>query len=200
MLFNLIWFIIISFLFFISMRSIFTEKYLLLLILLLIGGPLFLFGFELAANNDFKLKEVLKKARVKLYRSILVFILVIAVYIILVYDFLFVLNKIGENKFLLIFPVLILYLIIMFNMYQINLWGLLIKKPNLNFMKYLKIVFQLTKDNFLFTLIWSLIIFVFAILLIFTRIGAFIFLNSFISILVINGTEYMLKKTEGDKE
>ena len=200
MMFNLIWFIVMSFLFFILMRSIFTEKYFLLSIPLLVSGPLFLFGFELAENNDFKLKEVLKKARVKIYRSILVFILAIAVYIILVYDFLFVLNKIGENKLLLIFPVLILYLIIMFNMYQINLWGLLIKKPNLNFMKYLKKAFKLTKDNFLFTLIWSLIIFIFAILLIFTRIGAFIFLNSFFSILVINGTEYMLNKTEGDKE
>ena len=199
-MFNLIWFISISFLFFISMRSFFTEKYFLLSIPLLIGGPLFLFGFELAENNDFKLKEILKKLRGKLYRSILVFIFVITVYIILVYDFLFVLNKIGESKLLLIFPVLILYLIIMFNMYQINLWGLLIKKPNKDFIKYLKEAFQLTKNNFLFTLIWSLIIFSFSFLLIFTRIGAFILLNSFFSILVINGTEYMLKKTEGDKE
>ena len=196
MIFNIIWFFVITFLYFISLRSVFGGNYFLLIIPVISGGPLILAGLELVNNSNFEIKKIIKRVREKLYTSIIIFIFTAVVYGVLIYDFFFVLNKVGNNKLYLIFPVIILYLIIMFNMYQINLWGLISEDYNLNFFKYIKKAYQNTIHNFLFALLWSLLIFIFIIILIFTRVGAFLFLNSFVSILILNGKEQMLENEE----
>lgn len=193
MIFNIIWFFIITFLYFITLRSVFEGNYFMVIIPILFGGPMILLGLELVYNSNFEIKKVLKRVRKKLYTSIIIFVFTAVVYGVLIYDFFFALNKVGNNKLLLIFPVLILYLIIVFNMYQINLWGMISEDYNLRFFKYLKKSYQSTINNFLFALFWSLIIFVFIIILIFTRVGAFLFLNSFVSILILNGKDHMLE-------
>lgn len=194
MIFNIIWFFVITFLYFITLRSLFGGNYFILAIPILAGGPLMLLGLELVHNSNFKIKEVVKRVRKKLYTSIIIFVFSAVVYGVLIYDFFFVLDKVGNNKLLLIFPVIILYLIIMFNMFQINLWGMISEDYNLRFFKYLKKAYQNTVYNFLFALLWSLIIFVFIIILLLTRVGAFLFLNSFVSILILNGKDHMLEK------
>jgi len=199
MIFNIIWFFVITFLYFITLRSIFGGNYFILAIPILAGGPLILVGLELAYNSNFEIKKVLKRVRKKLYTSLIIFVFSAVVYGVLVYDFFFVLDKVGNNKLFLIFPVIILYLIIMFNMYQINLWGMISEDYNLRFFKYLKKAYQNTVYNFLFALLWSLIIFVFIIILLLTRVGAFLFLNSFVSILILNGKDHMLEK-ESEEE
>lgn len=203
MIFNIIWFFIVTFLYFITLRSVFQGNYFILVIPILSGGPMILVGLELAYNSNFEIKKILKRVRKKLYSSIIIFVFTAVVYGVLIYDFFFVLNKVGNNKLYLIFPVIILYLVIMFNMFQINLWGMISEDYNLRFFKYLKKAYQNTVYNFLFALLWSLLIFVFIIILIFTRVGAFLFLNSFVSILILNGKEYMLEnenKEEFDNE
>ncbi len=199
MIFNIIWFFVITFLYFITLRSIFGGNYFILAIPILAGGPLILVGLELAYNSNFEIKKVLKRVRKKLYTSLIIFVFSAVVYGVLVYDFFFVLDKVGNNKLFLIFPVIILYLIIMFNMFQINLWGMISEDYNLRFFKYLKKAYQNTVYNFLFALLWSLIIFVFIIILLLTRVGAFLFLNSFVSILILNGKDHMLEK-ESEEE
>lgn len=199
MIFNIIWFFIITFLYFISLRSIFGGNYFILAIPILAGGPLILVGLELAYNNNFEIKKVLKRVRKKLYTSLIIFVFSAVVYGVLVYDFLFVLDKVGNNKLFLIFPVIILYIIIMFNMFQINLWGMISEDYNLRFFKYLKKAYQNTVYNFLFALLWSLIIFVFIIVLLLTRVGAFLFLNSFVSILILNGKDHMLENEKKEE-
>ena len=200
MIFNIIWFFVITFLYFISLRSIYGGNYFILIIPILLGGPLILSGLELVNNGNFQIKQVLKNLKEKLYTSIIIFVFSAVVYGVLIYDFFFALNKVGNNNLYLVFPVIILYLIIMFNMYQISLWGLIFEKYNLKFFKYLKKAYQNTIDNFLFALIWSLIIFIFIIILVFTRIGAFLFLNSFVSILILNGKDQMLLENESNRE
>ncbi|MGM0437961.1 MAG: hypothetical protein ACQEQD_06785 [Bacillota bacterium] len=158
-----------------------------------------LVGLELVNNSNFEIKKVLKRVRKKLYTSIVIFVFTAVVYGVLIYDFFFVLDKVGNNKLFMIFPVIILYLVIMFNMYQINLWGMISEDHNLRFFKYLKKAYQNTVYNFLFALLWSLLIFVFIIFLVFTRVGAFLFLNSFVSILILNGKDHMLEN-EGMEE
>ena len=199
MIFNIIWFFVITFLYFITLRSIFGGNYFILAIPILAGGPLILVGLELAYNSNFEIKKVLKRVRKKLYTSLIIFVFSAVVYGVLVYDFFFVLDKVGNNKLFLIFPVIILYLIIMFNMFQINLWGMISEDYNLRFFKYLKKAYQNTVYNFLFALLWSLIIFVFIIILIFTRVGAFLFLNSFVSILILNGKDHMLENANKEE-
>lgn len=178
--------------FFIGFRAVFGGNYFLIIFPLIFIGPLLLIGFQQVDRVEFKLSALFNKIKDRLYRSILIFLVMITGYIILIYDFIFALNKIGDNKFLLIFPVLILYLVIIFNMFQLNLWGLLILKPGIKLWEQIKASYRLTINNFGFAFFWSFIIVTFGLLLIFSRIGALIFLNSFVSILTINGTEYML--------
>jgi len=144
------------------------------------------------------LKKILEKVKKRSYSSILTFVFSAAIYTLLVYDFLFVFNIIGENKLLLIFPILIIYIILIFNAFQIPLWGLLIREDKISFFSHLKKALKLFKNNFIFTFFGSLVIFILSIVLVFSRVGALIFLNSSISILILVATDFILK--EGDNK
>ena len=197
-LFNVLWFIVVSFLFFAGMRSFFNGNYLILAIIFIIAGPIFLIGLLFVDNRGKELKNILKKVKKRAYSSILTFVFSATIYALLVYDLIFVINIIGDNKLLLIFPIIILYIIFIFNAFQIPFWGLLIRKDKISFFSHLKKSLKLFKNNFIFTFFWSLVIFVLSVVLIFSRGGALIFLNSFLSIFVLIGTDFILE--EGDNK
>ncbi|MGM0410158.1 MAG: hypothetical protein ACQEQF_05280 [Bacillota bacterium] len=197
-LFNIFWFLIVSFLFFAGLRSFFNGNYLILFFLFIIAGPVLLIGLLFVDNKGKDFKGILKKVKKRAYSSILTFVFSAAIYALLVYDLVFVINIIGDNKLLFIFPVVILYIILIFNAFQIPFWGLLIRKNKISFFSHLKKSLKSFKNNFIFTFFWSLVIFVLTVALVFSRIGALFFLNSSLSILILVASDFILK--EGDNK
>ena len=198
-LFNGIWFMLASFLFFLVFRGIVVHNYFMLIPPVVLLGPFFLTGLYIIKEQNFSFKYIINVVRDKFLKGLLSFLIITTFYGILIYDFFFVLEKIGDNTILLILPVIVLYLIIMFSMIQLNYWGLLVLKPELSYLEYFKKAYSYTLKNFIFSFIWSLFILFLGTVLIFSRFGIPIFFMSSIGLLIINGTKHMLEEIEREE-
>jgi hypothetical protein len=198
-LFNGIWFIFASFLWFIGFRGFVVLDYYMLAIPLAFMGPLFLVGLHVIKYREFSIKKIINIFKETFIKGLVSFVLSIMMYGLLIFDFFFILNKIGDNKLFLIFPVIILYIMIMFSMIQLNYWGLLVMRSELKFVKRVKEAYRYTLSNFIFSFIWTIFILLLGAILIFSRLGIPVFFMSSIGLLIINGTIYMIEESKREE-
>ncbi|MFW6410331.1 MAG: hypothetical protein ACOCZR_04740 [Halanaerobiales bacterium] len=199
-MFSIIWFTAASFLFFTTYRSFFSGEYYLSIFPLLFSGPLLLIGLKVAKECDFSFKIVFSTMRSHFGRAVLSFVFALLIYGILIFDLYFVLTRIWDQGWYLIFPVLVFYVIIFFTMYQVVFWGLLVLRPMWTFWQILRQAYRIVLGNLLFSFFWTILIIVLSGSLLFSRIGMPLFFIAFSSLMIVNGSEFMLKRMEREVE
>ncbi|MFW6022244.1 MAG: hypothetical protein ACOCQW_01855 [Halanaerobiaceae bacterium] len=165
--------------------------------LLIVSGPLFLSALKfirkvykgrIISYKDF---FVLLKSNIK--RGIISFLISAVIYIIIIIDFLFFLDR-SQNFIMLIFAILFFYIFLLFSMIQIYYWGLMVLQDDEKIITIIKRAFLLVVDNILTTVL----IFLAALLiLLLNTLLPFImpfFLFTLISLIMIITSEIILEK------
>lgn len=197
-LLSIAWFISSSILLLTIFISLNSKWYLILLVPLFFGGPIFLTALygvnEISKVGKVSCELLFLYFKNNFWRGFLVFITSSILYFILLVDLRFFLIKGQANLWFLALAFLFAYLLIYFSIYQVYLWGLMIIQSD----KKLKDIFKnaaiISLDNIVFSLLWFLAIFLITVILAVTGIGIPAAFIGLIGLLIIQGTQAVLDK------
>lgn len=192
------WFVISFLLIFTIFIGVTSGWYLIILLPLILMGPVFLtslYGADKITNKGkVSLKKLFSYFKNNFWRSFLVFLITVILYLIFLVDLRFFLIKGQDNIWFLAFAFLFAYLLIYFSIYQAYLWGLLIIQGEKSLKNIIKNAAIISLDNMLFSLFWFLAIFLITVILAVTGVGLPAGFIGIVGVLIIRGTQLMLAK------
>lgn len=159
--FNILWFLLVFPLLFLSFQGV-VMGFLLLLLSLIPVGPLFLSGLKvldkLAAGEKPRLRDLFLNLKESFIPGLIGFIYSLAVYLILIVDIYFFYNRIEQNYLMIPLAVIIFYLIIFFSMSQLYFWGLSVREAERSLWQKIKKSLLLVLDNMLASFLWLMFV------------------------------------------
>jgi len=195
---NLIWFLLMIAVLFVGYTGVINQWYLPLIVPLLFTGPFFLSGLhitdKLILSEDTVIKDFFNGIINYFKRGLSAFVFTTGIYIILVIDLIFFVQKGRENVIFLIIGILFIYLILFFSMMQIYFWGLLTVQKEERLMVIIKRSFLLTMDNIIFIFLLLLFLIILTVVLTITGVGLPLLFLVITGLLICNGTRFTLKK------
>lgn len=189
---NIIWFLLSILVVFIGYSGLIIRFYYLLIVPIIFLGPFFMGGLMSGINyikyNDFSIKQYFVYIKDNFKRGLLGFLLTFFIYLLLIADLIFFLQKGTNSLFMLVLAVLVLYILIFFSMMQCYFWGFLALDRQKKIRHVLKNSFLVTIDNIIFSFLWFLIVFIISAILIVTGFGMAVLLMNFLALMILNGT------------
>mgnify|MGYP006287685597 CR=1 FL=1 len=189
---NLIWFMLSTLVVFIGYSGLIIKFYYLLIVPIIFLGPFFMGGLMSGINyikfNDFSIKQYFIYIKDNFKRGLLGFLFTFFIYLLLIADLVFFLQKGTDSLFMLVLAVLVLYILIFFSMMQCYYWGFLALDKEKKIRYVIKNSFLVTIDNVVFSFLWFIIVFLISAILIVTGFGMAVLLMNFLSLMMLNGT------------
>src|SRR6056297_4121583 len=177
---------------FIGYSGLIIKFYYLLIVPIIFLGPFFMGGLMSGINyiefNDFSIKQYFIYIKDNFKRGLLGFLFTFFIYLLLIADLVFFLQKGTDSLFMLILAVLVLYILIFFSMMQCYYWGFLVLDKEKKIRYILKNSLILTIDNVIFSLLWLIIVLIITLILILTGFGMVILLMNFLVLMILYGT------------
>lgn len=195
-LLDLIWFFLTAAGLLIGYAGITNSFLLPVIIPLIFTGPLFLSGLEIAdrliLREEVGVKDFFTGIGRYFKRGLLGFLFTSGIYLILIIDLIFFVQRGNKNTVMLVIGIIFFYLIIFFSMMQLYFWGLLTVQDKEKIGIIIKRSFLLTLDNALFAFFLLILIVILTVILIITGVGLPVLFMGLTGLLLSNGTRYTL--------
>ncbi|MFW5976831.1 MAG: hypothetical protein ACOCQS_02680 [Bacillota bacterium] len=199
---NLAWFILILILNFIGFYGVYNKIFITIIFFLLPLGPLLVTGLyivnEIKESREIGWRKIVDFTKGNFKKGIYSFLIMVLLYSVLIIDIYYFFNKFivmdpGIWSYLLmILNFIIIYILVFFSLMQLYFWGLMIYQNKEGIIILFKKAFLLTMDNLLFSFLWLLLVLISLIIFVFTGFGLLFFFPTFISLIILNGTELIL--------
>jgi len=200
--FNILWFILVFPLLFLSFQGV-VMGFLLLLLSLIPVGPLFLSGLkvldQLAAGEKARFRDLFLNLKGSFLPGLTGFIYSLAVYLILIVDIYFFYNRIEQSYLMIPLAVIIFYLIIFFSMSQLYFWGLNVRETEKSLWQRIKKSLLLVLDNMLASFLWLMFVISFTALLLVILPGIPILFFGLIGLTIMIGNRMIMEQYKEER-
>ncbi len=201
--FNILWFIIIFPLAFISFQGILMGLILAALALIPIG-PLCLSGLKvlscLVRGDKARFRDLFLNFKSSFLPGLAAFFYTVVIYVILIVDIVFFYNRIEQTYLMIPLAIIIFYLILFFSMSQLYFWGLTVDYLEFSFWERIKKSLLLVLDNFLESFLWLLFMVAFVTILIVILPSIPILFFGLTGLTIIVGNDMILQQYDFAKE
>ena len=200
--FNILWFVLVFPLLFLSFQGLVMGFFLLLLTLIPVG-PLFLSGLKvldrLAAGEKARFRDLFLNLKKSFFPGLIGFIYSLIVYLILIVDIYFFYTRIEQSYLMIPLAVIIFYLIIFFSMSQLYFWGLNVREREKSLWQKIKKSLLLVLDNMLASFLWLMFVISFTALLLVILPGIPILFFGLIGLTLMIGNRMIMQQYSEDK-
>ncbi len=200
--FNILWFILVFPLLFLSFQGM-VMGFLLLLLSLIPVGPLFLSGLKvldrLAAGEKARFRDLFLNLKESFLPGLTGFIYSLAVYLILIVDIYFFYRRIEQSYLMIPLVVIIFYLIIFFSMSQLYFWGINVREAEKSLWQRIKKSLLLVLDNMLASFLWLMFVISFTALLLVILPGIPILFFGLIGLTIMIGNRMIMQQYTEEK-
>ncbi|MGM0420202.1 MAG: hypothetical protein ACQEQG_04330 [Bacillota bacterium] len=193
---NLLWFLLISPIFFFALNGIYLNLYIPFLLPILFLGPLMLIGFnllfEIYQGESFTWKGFWNIIKGTFLPGLGAIFYSVFIYIVLFVDIYYFYTRADGGFLFLALAALFLYLLIFFSITQLYFWGLMVLGDKLTFWNKIKRSFFLATDNLLQAFLWlAFIILITGVFLYITPLFPAVYFSLF-GLTIIVGTKTFL--------
>lgn len=197
---NIFWFSLLILPFYLEyIISAAIIRYIGMVYLLILSGPLILSGFQLINNSlnreDTGIKEFLLSVPTNFKRGFRAFLFTVIGFALITFDFIFFAQS-SENLLMMIVRMIFFYLFIVFSMLQIYYWSLLTIQRDTGILKIIKKSFFLVLDNLWVTVLIFLFMIIVFIIALYMPFIIPVFMLVLIALVFLLTTRTILKKYE----